>query len=171
MALDNTSATQSQGFIFPVKKKVNSKYRVFINDKSKLFNSKKLPKPSAHSIAQKARKKQRKALSEKDFNYEKVDLNKLSLSDEVKQAIQTGDGTFLKKEGYISRSEFCYAIIHELAKLKLNDQVIASILLDANNLISERFIERGTQQTLIEINKKISNPISLFSLTSIILVL
>jgi len=156
VALDNASANQSQGFIFPVKKKSNSKYRVFINDKSKLFNSKKLPKPSVHSIVQKVSKKQRKALSEKDFNFKKVDLNKLPLSDKVKQAIQTGDETFLKKEGYESRSEFCYAIIYKLAELKLEGQVIANIVLDADNGISERFIERGIQQTFVEVNKGIS---------------
>lgn len=156
VALDNTSGSRSQSFVFPVIKNSNSKYRHFINNKSKLFNSKKLPKTTDPSIAHKANKKQRKALPEKDFNFKKVDLDKLALSDKVKQAIQTGDGTSLKKGGYHSRSELCYAIILKLAELKLEDQVIANILLDVDNSISERFIERGTQQTLIEINKAMS---------------
>jgi len=130
-AVDDASKTISQCFFFPVRKKADSKYRLFINNKSELFNPDNLPNTPCNSIATRTDKKQRKALSVDDFNYEKVDLNKLRLSADLKQAIITGDATRLKKEGYESRSEFCYAVILKLAALKLEDQVIANIVLDA----------------------------------------
>jgi len=151
-SVDSCSYTISQPFIFPACEEADADgYKVYINFKGKgLFNPKKILAAKLTVQKGKNKKSSNKSTNKgRSFVPVKVSLNRYGIDSGVINIIKTGDVSGFNGD----RSDAAFHVISELIKLKLLDNVIASILLKSNYAISERFINKGIQWTLDEISR------------------
>ncbi|WP_179887234.1 bifunctional DNA primase/polymerase [Bacillus sp. AFS088145] len=74
----------------------------------------------------------------------KIDLETLHLSEPVKDIIRYGEASkYYQERKYLSRSDALFGIMISCVKHGLSDEVICSLLMDEENAISEKVIEKG----------------------------
>jgi len=149
--IDSSSANISLSFLFPACSEENKKnYQIFINKKAcRLFD------PSV-AIAQtprppKPHKQPRKKSPKHTVNYipTPVNLPQLQLAPKTLRIIKTGDANQHNKD----HSKAYFIVLQELINKGLDDNQIANIVLDSEYGISERFLEKGIDWSLQEINR------------------
>jgi len=152
-SVDPCSYVISQAFIFPICKEGElDNYKVYRNLKGKkLFSTKNIlaAKLTVKKKNKVKRSKNRAAKHGRPFVPVKFTLNSYDLKTDVLKMIKTGDASEFNHD----RSAMGFFVIENLINLGLPNDVIASILLKPKYKISSRFIYKGAEWTLVEIDR------------------
>ncbi|MGZ4850163.1 MAG: hypothetical protein ACXV2C_02145, partial [Candidatus Bathyarchaeia archaeon] len=150
-SLDPSSKTISQVFLSPVcRNEKLDEYQYYISKNQTLYNpTKLLASISAKSITNKDKRKLSAKAKGIPVNLQQVAVDRLQIDDTTKSLVVSGDAQDYGGD----RSVLAFDVVSRLLKCGIDDETIASLVLDARYGISERFLEKGQDWTIGEIDR------------------